>query len=1006
MSDRVKAVLSNRLYVPKEYVSNYHLSQYTYNFTPEELEPYVVQTYREFSKYYGFSRGDLGKMYELFGDFEIEDQRAKPPMTHDIKWNPTKKLRTMQDPGFIQSDQQEVFDTWLEYGYGQIKAPCRWGKCVSENSLLPTDKGFLYMKDLAHNISNKQVEEKVFNIQSVDGIRSTSHVYNGGQSDTLKINTYFGYSINGTYEHPILCMQPDNSIVWKRLDELKVDDVIAIQKTNLWTTKDLLLTFEPSYKAGAKHYSYPKKMTKKLARLLGYLVSEGCTRRTVTSFCNADKEIFDDYVNCFYTCFKVKPNIFYRINPKTKVKTYYADFASVNIKRFLIAIGLDFVLSNDKQIPWSILQSKQIYMTNFLQAYYEGDGYPNWNNISAISASSKLMNQLQIVLLNYGIVSRRGSKYKTSSTGKTKLYYYITVCGRDVNTFYNKIGFISNRKNSFYFRRTAQNTYEAIPYLFDNIQKNINKNLGGGIYLINGERKKLKLSPEGKGNYTCLSVDYVIQLFDDKQFEDLNIIDPNLYKNIETITKFKDVQWLYISSIEKQKDSVVDLTVPVTHAFIANGFICHNTIMLSSLVCHLKVKTLIIAHQIELLNQFLEKFWEFTNISEFQDNPYDGPVAGHVYKWEDIEHLDIAVMAYQSFVTGKDAESYLAKYRDTWGAVFVDECFLSSAECYSQIINSLNPYYRLGVSATPKKKNGLHLIVEDVIGPVIAEGHTNQLKGDWSQVNTGYDPLTTDWVSLLGRLSRNSDRNQLIVRYVIKDIANGHNIAIGLWRKEQIIWLTELLKAEGIAAEAFHGSAKDRPGIIERARSGETRVIVAYRKMLLGIDVPRWSAYYSAGPINDPYVFHQELSRVRTPFFDEKGNSLKPRPLVRLFCDASRMCFAMNNTCKAELISEGFTQIFDDARIEFNKNLITPNVGITKSYKSLSTDKVAVKFKCKECKWFEQCKLEFEIKATTKACTEFLENTDKCGMCKHFKACAKKYKVTLISPSCVEFEKE
>lgn len=410
-------------------------------------------------------------------------------------------------------------------------------------------------------------------------------------------------------------------------------------------------------------------------------------------------------------------------------------------------------------------------------------------------------------------------------------------------------------------------------------------------------------------------------------FGDFEIDDqrakPSMTNNLEWLT---DIKLRTYDKDKSNQQEVVDEWLEYGYGQINAPCRFGKTLLMVYLICKLKVKTLVFAHQIELLNQMLRTFWNFTNIQKLQDESITGiddflkkgKIVGLVNEWEDIENLDVALMPYQGFVTGKNADQWLMKYRDQWGAVFVDECFLSGAECYAKTINSINSYYRLGVSATPYRKDELHVIVEDVIGPVTAIGRNEQLDGNWIMVDTGVKPKSSNWVPYISSLGKNSKRNDKIVELVIKDVEAGHNIVVGLWRKDHIEYITARLKDEGIAAEAFHGSTKKREDVMQRAKSGETRVIVAMRKMLIGIDIPRWSCYYAAMPINNQHVFHQEMSRVRTPFRDSDGNSLKPRPLVRLFRDNSGMSFAMFNTCKKELIKEKFNQISDDDLLNLN----------------------------------------------------------------------------------------
>lgn len=99
-----------------------------------------------------------------------------------------------------------------------------------------------------------------------------------------------------------------------------------------------------------------------------------------------------------------------------------------------------------------------------------------------------------------------------------------------------------------------------------------------------------------------------------------------------------------------------------------------KTITLVHMACELKLKTLFLSHQIDLSKQMLGSFYNFTNLIDVEYE-LGRPVVGIVDKWEDLDKFDIAIMTYQKFVTGTDAELMLEAYKNHFGAVFVDECF-------------------------------------------------------------------------------------------------------------------------------------------------------------------------------------------------------------------------------------------------------------------------------------------------------------------------------------------
>jgi superfamily II DNA or RNA helicase len=121
MSDLPVVILKNRLYIPKELVTDADLNAFTYTLTDyASQEPVIVRTYKPFANLYGFARGDMGKIQKLFGSrFEIQDERAMVPHGYQLKF--TGKLR---------AEQERIWVKWLESKYGLVKCPPRWGKTI------------------------------------------------------------------------------------------------------------------------------------------------------------------------------------------------------------------------------------------------------------------------------------------------------------------------------------------------------------------------------------------------------------------------------------------------------------------------------------------------------------------------------------------------------------------------------------------------------------------------------------------------------------------------------------------------------------------------------------------------------------------------------------------------------------------------------------------------------------------------------------------------------------
>jgi superfamily II DNA or RNA helicase len=258
----------------------------------------------------------------------------------------------------------------------------------------------------------------------------------------------------------------------------------------------------------------------------------------------------------------------------------------------------------------------------------------------------------------------------------------------------------------------------------------------------------------------------------------------------------------------------------------------------------------------------------------------------------------IVLTTYQIFLS-KGGKKLFERIKDKFGMILVDEAHRSNAECFSRVINNLNARYKFGLTATPERKDGREFLAEHILGPVVARPKVKTLKPLVTFVETGTRSTYEHkiWTYALRFLERQAERNKLIVKWVLKDLAAGHSIVIPVVFKSHVKTLVSLInQATGKkTAVPFTGaeSKEQRRQVILDARKGKVRVVVGMRSLIqLGINVPRWSCIYEGVmPISNPPNFRQETSRVLTPFDD------KPRPLIRFFLDHLGVTRGCLRTC-------------------------------------------------------------------------------------------------------------
>lgn len=434
------------------------------------------------------------------------------------------------------------------------------GKCVVPETLVSGPWGFAPIGDfLPKDLSVDETHDLHIDLDTSEGVRTTAYVYNGGETDTIKITTKSGYEIEGTPEHPIRVVQ-DGEVVWKTISEIQDNDVVVLVRGGKYSFgKDELEPFdETSNHFNEKSYKFPMKMNPTVASLLGYIISEGSvindTSWAVTSH---DERVVSFLIESLKNEFGYDASLHTYQNKIVGVR-----INSTQIIRWFRTQGIKPSDSKDQSIPRSILRGSRQSVVAFLSSLFEGDGSVSAERcaIEYSTSSKTLSQQLQTILLALGIVSSRSQR----ATG----HWRVSIYGEDYDLYRDTVGFDHKEMLE---RKCSTNT---------------NKHLLYGIQPLISELKQEVMPKKGDDynkfyrNATGLitpSRAHVKQLLAyQKQPNDLT----------EKIISFMREDFFYdpVKTIEKGHSQVVDFGVPSNHEFISNGFISHNTTVTKALV--------------------------------------------------------------------------------------------------------------------------------------------------------------------------------------------------------------------------------------------------------------------------------------------------------------------------------------------------------------------------------------------------------------------------------------
>lgn len=136
-----------------------------------------------------------------------------------------------------------------------------------------------------------------------------------------------------------------------------------------------------------------------------------------------------------------------------------------------------------------------------------------------------------------------------------------------------------------------------------------------------------------------------------------------------------------------------------------------KTIIAVKLACELQLKTLFIVHKTFFLEQTKEKFEQFSNAK----------IGILQQKTIDVEDKDVVIGMLQSILSRDYGDEIMSQF----DLVIFDECHHISSKEFSKIFNKIRPVYTIGLSATPKRKDGLEKVFEYYAGPMLYQEHAN-----------------------------------------------------------------------------------------------------------------------------------------------------------------------------------------------------------------------------------------------------------------------------------------
>ena len=345
--------------------------------------------------------------------------------------------------------------------------------CQSPDTLLFTSHGLETLEELTPASEGQGTSDR--KVVSHLGTRDVLRTHHVGLKKAAWAKTRLGLELTGAHTHPVYVLQPDLTTVFKTMEELKPGDRVAVKAgANLWPKDAPKIEFQTTNTGNRfEDVTFPKELTPELARLLGYLVAEGsCTEPRRIGFGNSDQEVNTDFADCVEAVFGYRPKFWLNTSMPASNKPFYqTEISRQQATEFLYSLGIGGY-AEEKTVPKIIRCAPKHLVAEFLKAYFEGDGGPEdvegKQAVTACSKSGRLLQELQLLMLNMGIVT---SRYFPGA----RPLFVLQARSEYVDIFAKEIGFVSSYKKKILSQRTPTKGSSCfssrIPYLKERLEE-------------------------------------------------------------------------------------------------------------------------------------------------------------------------------------------------------------------------------------------------------------------------------------------------------------------------------------------------------------------------------------------------------------------------------------------------------------------------------------------------------------------------------------------------------
>lgn len=416
--------------------------------------------------------------------------------------------------------------------------------CVSPDTMLLGNEGFTTINDF--------VADELPYVYGADGFKPVNGYLEKPLQEAIQLTTVLGYTITTSPEHRL--MVQNNDCDWKRVGKMVVGDLLAIQyDQQVFFNQDGV-----NIKLDKRGDWNIDSINEELGYIIGLFITEGSYSHNKLVIYNVEDEIVNLLENNTLGLRFINEPEFQRVS-----------LCNVRFIEFLQKLGFgERTCAETKFIPKLLLKTSKPVLSAILRGMFDGHGHSKKSDgsVGYTSTSKVLIDQLRVILLNYGMLSKL-----SVIPERDRESYQLLLSSESSQRFYNDIGFGLTRKKVNISSLPDDLEDSGRLYGVSKKFRKLHRKYGPGILGYDYIRCVLK------GSYCKLSTakNRLLSWQEYQDDEDYKFIQDRIDERHEVVNK---IMWLPIKKIEKTETELREISVDSEdHSYIANGFISHNS---------------------------------------------------------------------------------------------------------------------------------------------------------------------------------------------------------------------------------------------------------------------------------------------------------------------------------------------------------------------------------------------------------------------------------------------